>query len=112
MTFALSWKRQRLEISPENIMLSAEISSEALRNPDVDCRFVQNRSKLNAVIAALITQLPGWQDARPAVNPPACADFVMDLIERLTLRSAFENRRPNRNETGALKAVIQKIVLS
>lgn len=97
---------------PENIMLAAEISSEGLRNPDVGAGFVQNRSKLNTVIAALITELPERQDARPTVSPAACADIVVDLIEGLALRSAFENRQPNRTETGALRAVIQKIVLS
>jgi len=97
---------------PENIMLAAEISSEGLRNPDVGTGFVQNRLKLNAVLATLISELSGRQDARPTVSPAACADFVMDLIEGLALRSAFENRRPSRTETAALKAVIQKIVLS
>ena len=96
----------------ENIMLAAEISSEGLRNPEVGTGFVQNRSKLNAVIATLISELSGRQDAMPIVSPAACADFVMDLIEGLALRSAFENRRPSRKETAALKAVIQKIVLS
>lgn len=97
---------------PENIMLSAEISSEGLRNPDVGSGFVQNRSKLNSVIATLISELSMRQTAGPTVSPEACADFVMDLIEGLALRSAFENRQPSRKETAALKAVIKKIVLN
>lgn len=97
---------------PENIMLAAEISSEGLRNPDVGAGFVKNRSKLNAVIAALITELPARRDAQPTVSPAACAGFVLDLIEGLALRSAFENRQPGRKETGSLKAVIHSIVLS
>jgi AcrR family transcriptional regulator len=96
----------------EKTMLAAEIGWEGLRNPEVGAGFVQNRSKLNAVIAALITELPGRQGARSTVSPAACADFVVDLIEGLTLRSAFENRQPNRTEIGALKAIIQKIVLN
>lgn len=97
---------------PENIMLAAEISSEGLRNPDVGVGFVKNRSKLNATIAALISELPGRPGAKPTVSPAACADFVMDLIEGLAMRRAFENRQPNRAETSALKAAIQKIVLN
>ncbi len=97
---------------PENILLSAEISSEGLRNPQVGVGFMQNRSKLNAMIAALITELPGRPDEGAAVSPAACADFVMDLIEGLAMRSAFENRQPGRKEIAGLRAGIQKIVLN
>lgn len=97
---------------PENIVLSAEISSEGLRNPKVGVGFMQNRSKLNAMIAALVIELPGRRGEGAAVSPAACADFVMDLIEGLAMRSAFESRQPARKEVAALRAVIQKIVLN
>jgi len=97
---------------PENIMLAAEINSEGLRNPVVGAGFMRNRAKLNSVIAKLISELPEQHGTRAVITPATRADFVMDLIEGLAMRSAFENRQPSRKETAALKAVIQEIVLN
>ena len=95
---------------PENIMLAAEISSEGLRNPDVRAGFMRNRSRLNSLIAKLVTEIPGKPGAGQNISPAVCADFVVDLIEGLAMRSALGNRPPDRTEIGALKAVTRKIV--
>lgn len=97
---------------PENVVLSAEVVSEGLRNQQVGSGFLQNQAKLNSVIAKLIIEMAGQQGVKPAVEPTVSAEFVVDLVQGLAMRSAFENRKPNWAETVALKASIRKIVLN
>ena len=91
----------------ENIMLSAEIVSEGLRNPDVGKGFLQNRERLTSLLQQLVSAHNGTKDtklSRFTIN------FIIDLIEGLATRNAFEQKKPSKLELAALKDSISQIM--
>lgn len=95
--------------APENIALSAEIVSEALRTSTVAAGFMQNRANLNAVIARLVAVIATAQTTKPQIKSTEITGFVIDLIEGLATRTAFDAREPTRTEIKSLKLAIQTL---
>ncbi len=94
---------------PENATLAAEITSEAMRNPSIGVGFTKNRLRLNALTSTLIERMAEQDGAVTRLKPQECSAFILDLIEGLAARAAFEGRKPRRSETRALKTAIQRL---
>lgn len=86
----------------ENVALSAEILSEAVRNPAIAEGFLKNRARLIDYIAALMARLGADNSGR--------AVFILDVIEGLATRAGFENRKPSKRETVLLQDVVLGIM--
>ena len=91
----------------ENVMLSAEIISEGLRNPDVGKGFLQNRERLLALVGNLASAHNGTRQTKVS---RFTINFIIDLIEGMTTRNAFEHKKLSKSELTALKESIAKIV--
>lgn len=95
---------------PENIMLTAEIIAEGLRNPDIAAGFRSNREALTKHVAHLVENVRLHQSRTPKLSAEETSDFILDLIEGLAMRSAFLERKPSSKQSRALKTAIQAIV--
>lgn len=95
---------------PENTALAAEITSEALRNPEIGASFQKNRSRLTSLIAELIEKHTKLNGAPASLKPSVCAEFVLDLIEGLAMRSAFAKRRVSKKDTEALRLSVHQLI--
>lgn len=85
---------------PENAVLSAEITAEAIRNPAVAIRFEKNRANLISHLAKNYSEF--GSDNMNKVP------LILDLIETAAFRAAFENPKPKANIKRTLLAVISQ----
>lgn len=72
--------------TPENAVLAAEITAEAMRSPEVAEAFTRNRDKTRD---ALARQLNGETD-RDADAAQVLADLLLNLIEAMATSAAFD----------------------
>lgn len=96
--------------APENSMLSAEIIAEGLRNSEIGTGFHANRVTLVEHVARLIGNARLQQSNVPTLAAENAAEFVLDLIEGLAMRSAFLARKPGSKTVRALNYAIHAIV--
>ncbi|WP_293575873.1 TetR/AcrR family transcriptional regulator [Phaeobacter sp.] len=66
---------------PENVILTIEISSEAIRKPDLGQLFAENRSHLTSAIADLLRRGRDAQAFDFATDPEDAALMVLELLE-------------------------------
>lgn len=97
--------------APENSMLSAEIIAEGLRNTEIGTGFSTNREALVTHVAQLIRNARLQQSNAPILPKEDAAEFVLDLIEGLAMRSAFIDRKPSSKVVRSLNAAIHVIVM-
>ena len=91
--------------APENIILSIEISSEAVRKPDIGELFVANREELITALAALMQRGVEEGDFRKDLNPGEASQLIVELIEAGAYRSVL-NEIAMRKILGGLKDFI------
>lgn len=94
----------------EHAHLSAEIISEGLRTPEICEDFLRNREVLVGRLSEIIGALERAAPSKSALTETECAEFVLDLLEGLAMRLAFEGSRPDRDNLSALKSAVQKII--
>lgn len=66
---------------PENVILTIEISSEAIRKPDLGALFVENRELLTFALASLLTRGSDAGEFELRSNATETAQMVLELIE-------------------------------
>lgn len=87
---------------PENVILSIEITNEALRQPDIADLFVANRQGLIDALAAVLSRGMQAGELRPLPSAEEGAQLLLSLIEGSAYRSVL-SEVPMRRLLGPLK---------
>ncbi|MGI9486011.1 MAG: TetR/AcrR family transcriptional regulator [Geminicoccaceae bacterium] len=91
-------------------LLIAEVVSEGLRNPEIGSGFMKNRSRLVSSIAVLVERLIERDDLAADISYSDYAEFILNLIEGLTMRCAIEGKNPRARDVAVLKKGIRRLV--
>lgn len=75
--------------APENIILAIEISSEAIRKPDIGALFLANRSELVTALASVIERGVAGGDLRAGLAPDEASQLIIELIDACAYRSVL-----------------------
>ena len=93
---------------PDNAVLTAEITAEAMRSPQIVEAFSDNRRKtVDALVGILKTDALAFAD--PAEE---LAQMVLDLIESSAVRVAFDKKKSKASTRDALRSVVQRLLIS
>ncbi|WP_208353433.1 TetR/AcrR family transcriptional regulator [Pseudaestuariivita rosea] len=91
---------------PENAVLAAEITSEAMRNPQIAEPFLENRAQLVARLASVLIS--------PDLNYPEdtteMAELILTLVQSTAARAAFQPGRKQKATLGALQSSVCRLV--
>ena len=75
--------------APENIILAIEITSEAIRKPDIGALFLANQSELVSALASVIARGVADGDLRGDLDPVETSQLIVDLIDSSAYRSVL-----------------------
>ncbi len=76
---------------PENVILTLEISSEAVRQADIAQLFVENRSDLIDALEAVVRRGIADGDLRAVPDPLQASQLVMEVLEGSAYRSVLSD---------------------
>jgi len=93
---------------PENAVLAAEITAEALRNPAIAKGFNENRDRLATALARVLKHGVADGQFHRDLNTTESAHLILDLIEGLALRSVFSDRKEARAARRAVMDMIER----
>jgi len=94
---------------PENVILTIEITSEAIRKPDIGELFVANRAELVEALAAVLTRGVAEGAFRAMADARDTAHLIVELIEGSAYRSVL-GERTMRGMLGGLQDFIRAAV--
>lgn len=80
----------------ENVILTIEITSEAIRKPDLNALFNANRQELVEALAALLQRGVELDEMRLATDRVEAAQMVLELIEARAFHSVLSDLRLRR----------------
>lgn len=95
--------------APENVILTTEIVSEAIRKPDIAAMFVENRALLVSAVRELLQRGAAEGHFRALPDPEETAHLVIALIDGSAYRSVLEGVDSRRTQA-ALKDLISAAV--
>ncbi len=95
---------------PENVILSIEITCEALRKPDIAEMFLGNRRALVGALTALIERGVREGSLRPVPDIAEAAHLVIELIEGSAYRSVLDEV-PMRRLMATLRAFVSAMLM-
>ncbi|WP_298853009.1 TetR/AcrR family transcriptional regulator [uncultured Ruegeria sp.] len=75
--------------APENVILTLEISSEAVRQPDIARLFVENRSSLTDALETVVRRGITDGDLRAVPDPLQASQLVIEVLEGSAYRSVL-----------------------
>ncbi len=93
------------QAAPETIILTIELSSEAIRKPDIGALFLANRDELVSALASVIRRGVADGDFRAGPDAAETAQLVIELIEGSAYRSVL-GEVPMRKIVGGVKDFI------
>lgn len=96
--------------APENVILSIEITSEAIRKPDIADLFLENRDLLTSSLTSVLSRGAADGDLRPLSDPSDTAQLILELIEGSAARSMLSGV-PMRKILGGVRDFISAAVL-
>jgi AcrR family transcriptional regulator len=79
--------------APENVILSLEIASEAVRKPDIAKMFLENQNALLDALAALLTRGVKESCFRSLPNMREAASLILDAMEGKALRAILKTNK-------------------
>ncbi|SNS73291.1 transcriptional repressor [Antarctobacter heliothermus] len=79
--------------APENVILSLEIASEAVRKPDIAKMFLENQNALLDALAALLTRGVKEGCFRSLPNTREAASLILDAMEGKALRATLQTNK-------------------
>ncbi|MEM7054445.1 MAG: TetR/AcrR family transcriptional regulator [Pseudomonadota bacterium] len=82
-------KYAALVAEPENVILTIEIASEAIRKPDIGELFLTNRNELVRALEAVIKRGTAEGDFRTMPNAHEAAQHIIELIDGSAYRSVL-----------------------
>lgn len=94
---------------PENAVLAAEITAEAMRNPETADGFVQNQARLLDRLSALLRQAHDDGVMRLDDDPDDVAALLLDLAESAALRVAFTSKAEKRRTRASVLRAVRKL---
>ncbi len=74
---------------PENVILTIELTSEAIRKPDIGALFLANRNELVTALAAVIQRGTTDGDFRSVPDPRDVSQLIIELVEGSAYRSVL-----------------------
>ncbi len=75
--------------APDNVILTLEISSEAVRQPDIAQLFVENRSSLTEALEAVVKRGITGGELRTVPDPLQASQLVIEVLEGSAYRSVL-----------------------
>ena len=97
--------------APENVILSVEIASEAIRQPDVGRLFLENRNELVGALTDLLERGISEHDFRQLPDPNQTSQLIIETIEGSAFRSVLMTT-PMRKITNIVLDFIMTSVVS
>lgn len=91
--------------TPENIILTIEISSEAIRKPDIGAQFLANRNHLATALASVIERGIAEGGLRADLDPNEASLMIIELIDGSAYRSVL-GEVPMRKILAGLKGFV------
>ncbi len=91
---------------PENAVLAAEITAEALRSPQIAAPFMENQSR---IVESLVTVLKAYAHDFPA-TPREMAETILSLIESSATRVAFQPSGHKKRTLAALQSMVARLL--
>jgi len=85
--------------APENVILSLEIASEAVRKPDIAKMFLENQNALLDALAALLTRGVKESCFRSLPNTREAASSILDAMEGKALRATLQTNNTTIDHT-------------
>ncbi len=95
---------------PENVILTLEVSSEAVRQPDIAQLFIENRAELTNSLSTLLQRGTDVGDFRKLPDPTQAAQMILDVLEGSAYHSVL-SEVPMRKFAGSVKDFILSSVL-
>ena len=80
----------------ENVILTLEISSEALRQPDIAQLFMENRAKLTRALEAVVSRGIKDADLRAVPDTFQTSQLVIEVLEGSAYRSVLSEKPMSR----------------
>ncbi|MEM9617789.1 MAG: TetR/AcrR family transcriptional regulator C-terminal domain-containing protein [Pseudomonadota bacterium] len=77
--------------APENIILTIEISSEAVRKPDIGELFVANREELVTALTSVLQRGVEAGEFRKDLKPNEASQLIIELIDASAYRSVLSD---------------------
>lgn len=91
---------------PENAVLTAEITAEAMRSPQIVAGFAENSAKTQVALVHLLSALPG-----PFEEPlEHLAKLILTTVEASATRAAFVTPEDKKKELETLLSVFARII--
>ncbi len=75
--------------APENVILTLEISSEAVRQPDIAQLFVENRARLTEALEEVVRRGITDGDLRAVPDPLQASQLIIEVLEGSAYRSVL-----------------------
>ncbi|MEM8682260.1 MAG: TetR/AcrR family transcriptional regulator [Pseudomonadota bacterium] len=97
--------------SLETVILTIEISSEAIRKPDIGELFLDNRNDLSETLASVIERGMDDGDFRQNLDTTEVAHLILELLEGCAYRSVL-SEIPMRKILGNVKDFVFAAVIS
>lgn len=93
-------------------ILNLEITTEAMRRPDIAALFLGLRTTLADAMASLIGR--GIQDGcfRPTATPIDTAHFILDLVENASCRLVIDGNDPKKQQEALVGFVLAALMIS
>ncbi|WP_107497014.1 TetR/AcrR family transcriptional regulator [Thalassobius sp. I31.1] len=85
--------------APENVILSLEIASEAVRKPDIAKMFLENQNALLDALEALLARGVKEDCFRSLPNTREVASLILDAMEGKALRATLQTDRSTINHS-------------
>jgi len=101
-----------VQSQPENAVLSAEITAEAIRNAEVASGFLQNRERLTGLLSKTLSRGQAAGQFDPAVSADEMANLILDLTESAATRAAFAGRKQRARIRNSTITMIGKAILA
>ncbi len=83
----------------ENVLLAIEITSEAIRNPNIAKIYSNNRDKMISTLADCLKEASAENEIASVRIPLVSAHFILTLIEAEGQRICFDNRSATPQDT-------------
>ncbi len=95
----------RFSAEPENVILTVELTGEAIHNPEIASLFAENRNDLIEALGGLLKK--GAQDGcfRDFADPSEVAELILDAVEGYGLRRHFTKKK-TKNALEELKTFV------
>ncbi|UUV05482.1 TetR/AcrR family transcriptional regulator [Ruegeria sp. YS9] len=97
--------------APENIILTLEISSEAIRQPDIARLFVENRARLTEALEEVVRRGVDAGDLRAVPDPLQASQLVIEVLEGSAYRSVL-SETPMSKIAGSMEDFILSSLLA